>query len=65
MLTGATDVVLDRLLWAVAAVVDQVVIGRDVVTDLVEQWSWSAMWPVVALVTVALVVGAWTAFWDD
>lgn len=65
MLTGTADALLELLLWAVAGVIDRVVLGRDMVSDLVHQWSWSAMWPVVAVVAAALAVGAWTAFWDD
>lgn len=65
MLTGTADAILELLLRAVAGDIDRVVLGRDLVSGLVHQWSWSALWPVVAVVVAALAVGAWTAFWDD
>lgn len=66
MLTGTVDVLLELLLGAVATVVGKVVLGRDLVADLAGDWHWTTLgWVAVALVAVALGVGAWTAFWDD
>jgi hypothetical protein len=66
VLTGAVDVVLELVLRASAALLGRVLHGRDAMEDLAAAWTWSAaVWPAVGLVAVALLVGLWTAFWDD
>jgi ABC-type dipeptide/oligopeptide/nickel transport system permease subunit len=66
VLTGTVEALVELLLRAVSAVAGTVVLGRDVLADVAGGWSWStAMWVAVALASVALVVGAWVAFWDD
>ncbi|GEM_PF-1960149 len=69
MLTGTVDLLLELLLRAVSAVVGKVLLGREIVTDVAGAWAapdpTTLGWVAVALVTVALGVGAWTAFWDD
>lgn len=66
VLTGTADLLLELLLGAVSAVVGKVLLGRDVVADVAGTWPWTTLgWAAVALVAVALGVGAWTAFWDD
>lgn len=66
MLTGGADVALELVLRATAALLGHVLHGRDAVQDLAAAWTWSAaVWPAVGLATVVLLVGLWTAFWDD
>lgn len=66
MLTGGVDVVLELVLRAAAALLGRVLHGRDAVQELTSAWTWSAaVWPAVGLLAVALLVGFWTAFWDD
>lgn len=63
VLTGPVSLLVELLLRAMAGVVGKVLLGRDAIVEAAGS-SWSA-WPVVGLVAVMLVVGAWTAFWDD
>jgi hypothetical protein len=66
VLSGAVDVALELVLRATAALLGHVLHGRAAVQELAAAWSWSAaLWPAVGLVAVVLLVGLWTAFWDD
>jgi hypothetical protein len=66
VLRGAVDVALELVHRATAALLGHVLHGRAAVQELAAAWSWSAaLWPAVGLVAVVLLVGLWTAFWDD
>lgn len=66
VLTATVDWALELVLRVAAALVGHVLHGRDVVHELTAAWTWStAVWPAVALVAAVLLVGLWTAFWDD
>ncbi|MBD3778414.1 MULTISPECIES: hypothetical protein [unclassified Cellulomonas] len=65
MLSGSTDALVEIVLRLASALVERVVAGGGAVTELAAQWSWTVVGPALGLVAVALVLGAWTAFWDD
>ncbi|HEY0215438.1 MAG TPA: hypothetical protein VGC57_03485 [Cellulomonas sp.] len=65
-MTVAVHEVADLVVRLLFFLVSRVSTGREIVSRLTDDVTWSQLaWPVAGVLLVSLVAGAWTAFWDD
>jgi hypothetical protein len=62
----AVEALAGLVVEMVLSLVARMALGRDVALRMVDGLTWSSLaLPFAVLVVLALVAGAWIAFWDD